>query len=93
MSDERVMTYESPDSGRTTSLIREQPSSGSGSSIWIFGIVLLIAVLAAVYLLATRSANETVRNYAIANAAEQVGDAAQQVGNAAQAAADNLTAK
>jgi uncharacterized membrane protein len=95
MSDERVTTYETPAGERPvterTTIIHDGPSRGSGGAVWIFGIVLLIAVLAVVYFMSTNSGSEVVRDNAIAGAAEQVGDAAQQVVNAAENAADNMT--
>jgi uncharacterized membrane protein len=91
MSEERIIR-ETPDAEHTTTIIHDEPR-GSGGAVWIFGIVLLIAVLAAVYFLATRSDSDAVRDNAVANAAEQVGDAAQQVGTAAENAADNLNTK
>jgi hypothetical protein len=92
MSEERTTTHETPVAERTT-IIHDQPSRDGGGAVWIFGIVLLIAVLAAVYFLATRSDSEAVKDNAVAGAAEQVGDAAQKVGNAAETAADNMGAK
>ena len=87
MSDERITTYETP--GHTT-VIHEGPArSGSGGG-WLLGIVALIAVLAAVYLLAVRGDSQTARDNAIAQAANQVATAANQVGDAAQDAASNL---
>jgi len=93
MSQERVTTYETPANGNTTTIVHDGPSSSGGGAVWVFGIVLLLAVLAAVYFLATRSDSEAVKNNAIANAAEQVGDAATKVGTAADEAADSLTTK
>lgn len=87
MSDERITTYETPSH---TTVIHEGPArSGSGAS-WLFGIVALIAVLAAVYLMAMRGDSQSARDSAIAEAAHQVGTAANQVGDAAQDAANNL---
>jgi hypothetical protein len=89
MSEERTTTYETPAAERTT-IIHDGPSRGSGGAVWIFGIVLLIAILAVVYFMSTQTDSEVVRDNAIAGAAEQVGDAAQQAGNAAENAADNM---
>lgn len=93
MSDERITTYETPAAERSTertTIIHDAPSRGSGGAVWIFGIILLIAVLAVVYFLSTQSDSEVVRDNAVAGAAEQVGDAAQKVGTAAENAADNM---
>lgn len=89
MSEERITTYETPAAERTT-IIHDAPARGSGGAVWIFGIVLLIAVLAVVYFMSTRADSDAVRDNAIAGAAEDVGEAAQKVGNAAENAADNL---
>ena len=89
MADERITTYETPETHHTTTVVHEG-SRGSGGAVWMFGIVLLIAVLAAVYFLSTRSDSEAAKNNAVANAAQQVGTAATKVGNAAEEAADNV---
>jgi uncharacterized membrane protein len=91
MSEERVTTYETPESKNTTTVIHEGPArSGSGMG-WLFGIVLLIAVLAVVYLMAVRSDSDVAKDNAIANAATEVGSAARQVGTAAEEAANNVS--
>ena len=89
MVEERVTTYETPASSHTT-VIHEGPDRSSSGMGWLFGIVLLIAVLVAVYFLAVRNGSESAKDNAVANAAQQVGSAAQQVGNAAEEAADNV---
>lgn len=92
MADERITTYETPASTNTT-VIHEGPArSGSGMG-WLFGIILLIAILAVVYFLAVRDDSQSAKDNAIANAATQVGTAAKQVGTAAETAADNVTQK
>lgn len=52
----------------------------------VFGIVLLIAVLAVVYLMALRNDGSAARDTAIASAATEMGSAARQVGSAAEEA-------
>jgi hypothetical protein len=93
MVEERVTTYETPADRNTTTVIHEGPARSSSGAGWLFGIVLLIAVLAVVYLMVSRSDSEAVKDNAIANAASEVGDAASKVGTAAENAADNLTTK
>lgn len=90
MAEERVTTYETPAGSNTTTVIHDGPARSTNGAGWLFGIVLLIAVLAAVYLLAIRGNSDSAKDNAIANAATQVGSAAKQVGNAAQDAADNV---
>lgn len=92
MADERVTTYETP-AGSNTTVIHEGPARSDNGSGWLFGIVLLIAVLAAVYLMAIRNDSQSARDNAVTNAATEVGTAAKQVGTAAEDAADNLTQK
>jgi uncharacterized membrane protein len=88
MAEERIRTYETP--GASTTIIHEGPARSNNGAGWLFGIVLLIAVLAAVYLMAIRNDSSAAKDNAIAGAAAQVGTAAKQVGNAAQDAANNL---
>jgi hypothetical protein len=91
MSDQRATTYETPAAEHTTIIHEETSRDGGGGAVWVFGFLLLIAVLAAVYFLSTRSDSEAVKDNAVAGAAQQVGDAAQKIGNAAETAADNVT--
>jgi uncharacterized membrane protein len=92
MADERVTTYETP-AGSNTTVIHEGPARSSSGAGWLFGIVVLIAVLAVVYLMAVRGDSQSAKDNAIANAATEVGAAAKKVGTAADNAADNLTQK
>jgi hypothetical protein len=92
MADERVTTYETP-AGSNTTVIYEGPARSDNGAGWLFGIVLLIAVLAVVYLMASRNDAQSVRDHAIANAATEAGAAANKVGTAAENAADSLTKK
>jgi hypothetical protein len=57
MSDERVTPYDPAASSRTT-VVQEGPERSSPGAAWLFGIVLLIAVLTAVYFLAVRGGNQ-----------------------------------
>lgn len=93
MVEERVTTYETPAGSNTTTVIHEGPARSGNGAGWLFGIVLLIAVLAVVYLMATRNDADSAKDNAIANAATEVGTAAKKVGTAAEDAADNLTQK
>jgi uncharacterized membrane protein len=92
MAEERVTTYETPSGTNTTTVIHEGPARSSNGAGWLFGLVLLIAVLAAVYFMVIRNDSGTAKDNAIANAATEVGTAAKQVGNAAQDAANSLEA-
>lgn len=83
MAQERVTTYQTP-SGSNTTVIHEGPVRSNNGAGWLFGIVLLIAVLAVVYLMTIRNDGSAARDSAIATAASQVGTAARQVGNAAE---------
>ncbi|MFT4028024.1 MAG: hypothetical protein QM676_14695 [Novosphingobium sp.] len=87
MSGERITTHEVP--GHTT-VIYEGPPRSSGLAGWFFGLVALIAILAAVYLLAVRDTGPSAKNNAIAEAANKVDTAAEQIGDAAQDAAKNV---
>lgn len=90
MVEERVTTHETP-AGSSTTVINEGPARSGGSGVgWLFGIVLLVAVLAVVYLMAIRGDTQSAKDNAIANAASEVGTAAKKVGTAAEDAADNL---
>ncbi|MEO5605880.1 MAG: hypothetical protein ABIR02_09730 [Novosphingobium sp.] len=92
MAEERVTTYETPAGTNTTVIHEGPPRRGSGMG-WLFGIVLLIAVLAVVYLMAVRGDSQSAKDNAIANAATEVGTAAKKVGSAAENAANNLEQK
>jgi hypothetical protein len=85
MADERITTYETP-SGSNTTVIHEGPARSNNGAGWLFGIVLLIAVLAVVYLMAIRTDTPSAKDNAIAGAATEVGAAARKVGNAAEEA-------
>ena len=91
MAEERVTTYETPEAHHTTTIVHDGESRSGGGAVWMFGIVLLIAVLAAVYFISTRSNSEAVRDNAITEAANSVGKAATNVGDAAQDAANNVS--
>lgn len=86
MTEERVTIHESPPGTNTTTVIHEGPARSSNGAGWLFGIVLLIAVLAVVYLMAIRNDTPSAKDRAIAGAATQVGEAARKVGNAAEEA-------
>lgn len=89
MAEERITTHDAPGApgpaGTHTTIITDGASRRGGSG-WFIGIVLLIAVVAAIFLFTQMSGSEAVKDNAIANAASEVGNAANQVGNAAQQA-------
>lgn len=85
MAEERITTYETP-SGSNTTVIHEGPVRSNIGAGWLFGIVLLIAVLAVVYLMAIRNDTQSASDNAITAAATEVGAAARKVGSAAEEA-------
>jgi hypothetical protein len=83
MADE--IATEQPATGapaNTTTIIRETRSS-SGTGI-IMAVILLIAVVGGIYLFSQTTASESVKDNAVAEAANNVGTAATKVGDAAQ---------
>ncbi|MDB5725259.1 MAG: hypothetical protein JWQ16_2013 [Novosphingobium sp.] len=76
MADERVTTYKPPTASKTT-IIQEGPARIDNGSGWLFGIVLLIAVLAVVYLMAIRNDPTSARDNRLSSAASEVGALAQ----------------
>ena len=70
-----------------TIVIRKE--SGSGAGI-VMALILLAAVVGAMYLLGMNSKSENAKDNAIAKAASDVGAAASKVGNAAENAAKNV---
>ncbi len=94
MVEERIVEVERP-VGAThthTTVYDDRPRSGGGAG-WLFAIVGIIALLAAVYIFANMSNSQSAKDDAIAGAARDVGAAASKVGNAAQDAADKVTEK
>ena len=87
MVEERRTVHEAPADGVERTTIVERRSS---SNAWVWLIIALIVVAAAVYFLTQMSGAEVAKDTAIAEAANDVGEAAQDVGNAAQDAADNF---
>jgi uncharacterized protein (UPF0333 family) len=59
--------------------IIKESSSGAG---WFIGVVLLIAIIAGVFAFSQYNASNSVKNNAIANAADNVGAAAKKAGDA-----------
>ena len=93
MADERITEVETP-SGNThtthTVVTDGEPRRGGGSG-WVIALVLIVALIAAIWFFSGMSGSEAAKDNAIADAANDVGAAAQQVGDAAQDAADNVT--
>lgn len=87
MADD-IYTTRPADAGAThTTVIHEGRSSGSGMGI-IMAVILLVAVIGGIYLFSQNNASEAVKDNAIAEAANDVGNAASKVGDAAQDAVD-----
>ncbi|MEZ5688650.1 MAG: hypothetical protein R3E21_07700 [Caenibius sp.] len=100
MTEERHTEVETPD-GKVhthTTIIREEPASNSGVSIWFILFVILLSVAGGIWAFTQLGGAEAAKDNAIAeaadsvgNAADQVGEAAGEVGAAAQKAADKVT--
>ena len=94
MTEERIVTTETPEGTPAatthTTIIREGEPRRSGGAGWVIAVVLLIAVIAGIYLFNQSTASESVKDNAIAGAANDVGNAASQVGNAVENAADKV---
>lgn len=56
---------------------------GGGGAGWFIAIVLVIAVIAGIFAFTQYNSSNTVKNNAVANAADNVGAAAKKVGNTA----------
>lgn len=74
-------------SGRPETIVIRESGGGAG---WVIAIVLVLAAVAAVWLLNQSNASQATRNNAVVNAAEDVGKAARDVGDAAQDAANTV---
>lgn len=91
MADETIPPQRPADPAPTThtTVIRETPRSSSGVGI-VMAVVLLVAVVGAIYLFSQTSNSEAAKDNAIAEAASDVGNAASKVGDAAQDAANKV---
>ncbi|KHK91005.1 hypothetical protein [Novosphingobium malaysiense] len=89
MADETKISEHPAEAPATvhTTVVREKSSSSVGI---LMAIVLLVAVIGAMYLFGMNSTSENAKNNAIAKAASDVGNAASKVGNAAQSAAEKV---
>lgn len=83
MAEERVTIYRTP-SGSNATVIYEGPVRSNNGAGWLFGVVLLIAVLAVVYLMAIRDEAPAARANPIAQVATGTDAAARPVGDAAE---------
>jgi hypothetical protein len=89
MAEERITEVQSPD-GNThthTTVVTDGARSGSGGGIFLIALLIIVAIVVAVWAFNKYGGAEADKDNAIANAAYQVGDAAQKAGNAAQDAA------
>ncbi|MCJ2177086.1 hypothetical protein [Novosphingobium album (ex Hu et al. 2023)] len=87
---EQTVTTDSPAAPAPavhTTVIRERQGGTMGI---LMALILLVAVIGAMYLFGMNSSNENAKNNAIAEAASDVGNAATKVGNAAEDAARNV---
>ncbi|QDM39830.1 hypothetical protein [Altererythrobacter sp. TH136] len=92
MVDERITEVRTPagDTHTTHTVVTDGERRGGGSG-WVIALVLIVALIAAIWFFSGMSNSESAKDNAIADAASDVGNAAEQVGNAAQDAADNVT--
>lgn len=73
----------------TTTIIHEKRGSGGA----IFAVIAVIGLLVAAVLFMRSQDSEVMRDAAIADAAQKVGNSAEQAGQAVENAADKLTAE
>jgi hypothetical protein len=93
MQEERITSVQPArgDQPMTThTTIIHDDEGRSGGMGWLIGLLVIVAIGAAIYFFAQGSASEAVKDNAIAGAAQDVGNAAQNVGEAAKQAADSL---
>lgn len=92
MVDERITEVRTPagDTHTTHTVVTDGDRRGGGSG-WVIALVLIVALIAAIWFFSGMSNSEAAKDNAIADAASNVGNAAQQVGDAAQDAANNVT--
>ena len=90
MAEERIVEVETPTGNTHTSHTVVDRDRGGGAG-WLIAIILILAVLIGGYFLRRSSNSEANKDYAIAAAANDVGDAAQQAGDAVENAADKAT--
>jgi hypothetical protein len=93
MAEERITEVETPtgDTHTTHTIVTDgAPRSGGGSG-WLIALVLIVAVIAAIWFFSGMSNSESAKDNAIANAADNVGAAAEKAGNAVENAADNVS--
>jgi hypothetical protein len=93
MVDERITEVETPSGNTHTThtVVTDGDTRRSGGSGWVIALVLIVALVAAIWFFSGMSNSEAAKDNAIANAASDVGNAAQNVGDAAQDAANNVT--
>lgn len=92
MVDERITEVETPTGNtHTTHTVVTDGERRGGGSGWLIALVLIVALIAAIWFFSGMSNSEAAKDNAIADAASDVGNAAEQVGDAAQDAADNVT--
>lgn len=90
MAQERIVETRGDD-GEIVSrhVVIEEGERRSGSG-WLLLLVLLIAVVAAIFLFGRYSDAEVAKDNAIGQAANEVGEAANKVGDAAQDAVEQV---
>ncbi len=94
MTEERIAESHEPEGGthtHTTVIRDDNPDTGGGAFKWIALIVLVVAVIAAIYIFSQGNSAEVARDNAIAEAAGQVGDAAEQAGDTVEQVGDAVT--
>lgn len=93
MVDERITEVETPSGNTHTThtVVTDGDRRSGGGSGWLIALVLIVALIAAIWFFSGMSNSEAAKDNAIADAASDVGAAAEQVGDAAQDAANNVT--
>lgn len=90
MTEERITeTTDASGNTHTTHVVSDRESGGSAK--WVFLLILVVAIGAAVYFFTQTNASEIAKDNAVAEAAGDVGEAAGQVGEAANDVADSVT--
>jgi hypothetical protein len=87
MADDHITTHTTPDGQTHTTVVTDTSRSGGGGG-WLFGLIALALIGAAVYYFSGMTGSEAAKDNAVAEAARDVGSAAQSVGDAAKDAAE-----
>ena len=90
MTEERVTEVRTPECNTHTThtVVSDEPRRGGSG--WLIAVVLIVALIAAIWIFSSMGNSEIAKDAAITDAANDVGDAAQSVGDAAQEAAQSV---